>query len=151
MRTVSPTNIVNNIKKMKIIFLDIDGVLNCEKTCRTSGCVFPIDPHKVVLLDRIIQATECKVVLSSSWRHHAEGRKNARKAVDFFDTTDRTLNGFRGDEISSWLEHYPEVEKYAILDDDSDFKNWQPLFQTTFKEGLTEKIAQKVIDHFNKK
>ena len=55
----------------------------------------------------------------------------------------------RGDEINAWLSEHPEVTKYAILDDESDFYDDQPLFQTTFETGLTDEIAQKVIDHLN--
>lgn len=60
---------------------------------------------------------------------------------------DHTL---RGDEINAWLKDHPEVTKYAILDDDCDFYDDQPLFQTTFQYGLTDEIAEAVIKHLGK-
>jgi membrane-bound lytic murein transglycosylase MltF len=41
------------------------------------------------------------------------------------------------------------VERYAILDDDTDMLPEQlpNFFQTTWEEGLTEEIAEKVIAH----
>lgn len=56
----------------------------------------------------------------------------------------------RGDEINDWLAKHPEVDKYAILDDDSDFYDDQPLFKTTFKDGLTDEIAEAVIEHLGR-
>ena len=38
---------------------------------------------------------------------------------------------------------------YAILDDDADFLPHQWLFKTNFNDGITEEIAQAVIDHLN--
>lgn len=64
---------------MKVIFLDVDGVLNSMR----SFCVAPkpaeyrcfedwvyesIDPIAVALIDRLITENECKLVISSSHR-----------------------------------------------------------------------------------
>ena len=56
---------------MKIIFLDIDGVLNCmqyliENNCRGIG----IDPARVALVADIVRASGAKIVLTTSWRSH---------------------------------------------------------------------------------
>jgi hypothetical protein len=61
-----------------------------------------------------------------------------------------TLGNTRGDEIREWLRKNPEVTKYAILDDDSDFYPDQPLFKTTFETGLTDEIAKQVTNYLNK-
>ena len=57
---------------MKIIFLDIDGVLNSigwvERTKGTAYEDKEIDPSKVRLLKQIIDKTDAKIVLSSTWR-----------------------------------------------------------------------------------
>lgn len=69
--------------------------------------------------------------------------------VDIIDVTP-TLSGIRGDEVNAWLAKHPEVEKYAILDDDSDFYPDQPLFKTSFTGGLTDDIAEKVIEYLGR-
>ena len=59
---------------MKIIFLDIDGVLNSdtwEKSKAFKNGVYPsnsFDPFSVQLLNNIINETQAKVVLTSTWR-----------------------------------------------------------------------------------
>ena len=53
---------------MKIVFLDIDGVLNCEGS--RSRCVGyrGIDDKKVENLAQIVKATGAKIVLISTWK-----------------------------------------------------------------------------------
>ena len=46
----------------KIIFLDFDGVI----TNYESG--FRLNPEKLMLLEQIIDATDCGLVISSAWR-----------------------------------------------------------------------------------
>ena len=56
---------------MKVIFLDFDGVLNSEKYIRTCGHYgVIIDPSRMVMLKEIIDKTDAKIVLSTSWREH---------------------------------------------------------------------------------
>ena len=54
---------------MKVIFLDIDGVLN-SMSCKATieGFDF-VEDEKVALLKEIIDLTGAKVVLSSTWRY----------------------------------------------------------------------------------
>ena len=47
-------------------------------------------------------------------------------------------NGFRGDETKEWLANHPQVERYAILDDGSDFHEDQPHFKATWDIVLGE-------------
>jgi len=132
---------------MKILFVDCDGVINNSKTPNTDG--WPVDPLCAFLVGKIVLATDCKIVLSSSWRHANEGRLIFRRKVyPFIDITSDDKYA-RGDEIASWLLANPDVTRYAILDDDADMLPEQPLFQTTFAEGLTEEIAERVIKYLN--
>lgn len=142
---------------MKILFLDIDGVMNNARSSQTADRYLPIEPYAVLLLDRIIQATGCQVVLSSSWRHMLDWKdmmKRFMPSVEFLDKTPRVDGGFRGDEILKWIIDFEEknerVEVHAILDDNLDFHRDQPLFKTSWPTGLTEEIAQAVIAHLNK-
>lgn len=151
---------------MKVLFLDIDGVVNKRENFNPKGMMgpYPIDAYCAFLVGRIVLQTGCEVVLSSSWRHHPDGVKTvSERVVPLLDKTGnhkwdgkiRHARGrdwphdLRGDEVNDWLAEHPEVERYAILDGDSDFYDEQPLFQTTFKDGLTDEIAQQVIDYLN--
>lgn len=62
---------------MKVIFLDIEGVLTCDKSCIKSyflNTYFPskyhttLDERKVKLLGKICEYTNAKIVLTSTWR-----------------------------------------------------------------------------------
>jgi hypothetical protein len=53
---------------IKLLFLDIDGVLNAHESDPDVLCG-PIFRDKVRLLNRILRATDAKVVLSSAWRY----------------------------------------------------------------------------------
>lgn len=60
---------------MKVIFLDIDGVLNSVEDCRKShwtmkapSGVFGVSKTRIKLLKKIVDATDAKIVLISSWK-----------------------------------------------------------------------------------
>jgi len=149
---------------MKILFLDVDGVINSEETFRVNGHArFPIDAYMAFLVGKIQLDTDCKVVLSSSWRHHSESVEYIHnRIVNIYDTTgsepldlDRPSgveNCQRGREIKAWMESQKyKIDKYAILDDDSDMLPEQlpNFFQTSWKIGLTDEITEKIIKHLN--
>lgn len=138
---------------MKVLFLDIDGVVNTHRTPQTDG--WPIEPFCAFQVGRIQLETGCEVVLSSSWRHSEEGVEVVEKKVlPLFSRTrvDRDGEDSRGTQIKEWLDAHPEVTRYAILDDNTDMLDEQMpnFFQTYFFCcGLTEDIANKVIAHLN--
>lgn len=138
---------------MKVLFLDIDGVCNCQFTAQRSGYFIGIDPYMALLVGRIVEATGAKIVLSSSWRYNEESKEEVRKRVmPFIDVTPMSKGlATRGREIRQWLEAHPEVEKYAILDDNDDMMEEQlpNFFKCAWNTGLTEETANKVIAHFN--
>ena len=61
--------------KMKVIFLDVDGVLNSDeyfdkiKNVNICGIESEIDVEKIKLLKKAVDETGANVVLSSSWRY----------------------------------------------------------------------------------
>lgn len=151
---------------MKILFLDVDGVLNCANFMarRVKGERFTmIDPMRSLLVHRICEATGCKIVVSSSWRHSPDGLEEIKTAVGAFNVIDKTprtvlpLAKFeRGCEIKEWLDRHDlenePVKRYAILDDDNDMLTEQlpNFFRTDWEgEGLTQEIADAVITHLN--
>lgn len=135
---------------MKVLFLDIDGVVNCSSTMQRHGAFIGIDPRLAARVKKIKKATGCKIVLSSTWRLNGESRAEVvRHGLHFIDITPEARSGIRGNEIYAWLQDHPEVTRYAILDDDSDFLADQPLFKTTWHNGITDEIAAKVIEYLN--
>jgi hypothetical protein len=148
---------------MKILFLDIDGVCNSRAYLyrlraknKKATLWYGIDPEAAKLVRHIVKETGCKVVLSSTWRMYEDGKAQVRREVcHFIDCTKDLQRGSkrgivpRGEEVQDWLRRHPSVTQYAILDDDSDFLPTQWLFKTTFEHGITDDIAQAVIDHLN--
>lgn len=137
---------------MKVLFLDIDGVVNCKTTQQRHRGFIGIDPYLAFLVGKIVLATDCKVVLSSSWRHSQDGIDEVKKQViDIYDITGNCCSGIRGVEIHNWLKQHEEVTKYAILDDEGDMLLWQKdnFFQTSWDTGITEEIVEKVIKHLS--
>lgn len=146
---------------MKVLFLDVDGVLNSRDYVRRQRAKdrnyrlwLDVDPVAVAMVQRIIKETGCKVVLSSTWRLYKDSRDLVAKRVcQYIDCTEDLQRGAkrgivdRGEEIKLWLDKHPGATHYAILDDDSDFLPEQWHFKTTFEKGITEDIAQAVIDH----
>ena len=143
----------------KIVFLDIDGVLNSKETLkRCGGGILGIDPYLVSIFNHIILETDAEIVISSSWRHSPRGMEDIKKALvhPILDKTPKCCAGIRGVEIYQWINKNIDYDKrddlkYAILDDDSDMLLWQKdsFFQTTFDKGITKEIVQKVIKHLN--
>lgn len=144
----------------KILFLDIDGVVNNRETMRKythRGCT-GIDPELAFIVGKIKLYTDCEVVLSSSWRHIPENHEVIKQQVcDFIDITPSCCAGIRGVEIYQWISKNIKWDdrktlNYAILDDDSDMLLWQKdhFFQTDGMIGITEEIAQRVIEHLNR-
>ena len=139
----------------KVIFLDIDGVLNDGFTILGTGKDFPTRDH-LDCLKQIVDGTGAEIVLSSSWRFYAQYRndvKNALRNVDlkFIDYTKELPKG-RDAEIREWLLRHPEVDKYLILDDLNEFSDELKEHQvlTAFATGLLPEHVQKAIDILNK-
>lgn len=140
---------------MTIIFLDIDGVLNCAGTTQQFNGVIGIDTQKVATMKRILDETGASVVLSSTWRFDQDWRLALSSAGlpihKFVGVTDRVDSRIRGEEIAKWLQEHDAIDRYAILDDDLDMLPGQPHFKTTWQNGLTDEIADAVIHHLNMK
>lgn len=133
---------------MKILFLDIDGVVNCKHTKQHYQGFIGIDPVKAALVKHIVEATGCEIVLSSTWRIKPADRNEVRRRVgEFYDVTPDTGAIIRGTEIQQWLDTHPEVTQYAILDDDEDMLPEQDAYfiRTSWDIGLTEELAEQVI------
>ena len=136
---------------MKVLFLDIDGVVNNERTKANFEGLIAIDPTMAALGQRIVQNTGCEIVLSSSWRLFQNIRNEVERKICKFSDITPILHAPRGYEIKVWLTLHPEIDHYAILDDAESILPEQRanFFQTTWESGLTEDIALAVEKHLN--
>ena len=155
---------------MKVIFLDIDGVLNYTQwytNDRNPGNINgeegDLDPLCVNRIINICNNTGAKVVISSDWRISWYGTqlRLARMGLDenyILDKTPEriwiTIPGFdhsRGAEINDWLEMHPECDKYAIIDDRTDFKPEQQKYFIHINHhcGITDEDMNKAINILN--
>ena len=132
----------------RVIFLDIDGVLNSAPFLG-EGADLPweamIDPRAVARLNALVRATGAAIVVSSSWRCHVPLARIARILGDHgFDgeiigATPRRPSS-RGAEIQAWLDEAADgPDAFVILDDVSDMGPLTPhLVLTSFDEGLLD-------------
>lgn len=79
---------------MKVIFLDIDGVLNSNRTIYEN---VSLEDDLILNLKEIVDRTEAKIILSSSWRLIPEALS---KVMDKLFRYDLSLSGVTDDGIS---------------------------------------------------
>ncbi len=140
----------------KIIFLDIDGVLNrlgiINRTKTKWGAFIGMEPELVERFNLLCIDTGAKVVLSSTWRHDEDWLETMRAnglTCEFLGRTPHFPGSERGEEVDHWICQYlgvdgQNINGYAILDDDADFFPMQPLFKTDYRHGLTPEIAKAI-------
>ena len=147
---------------MKIIFLDIDGVLNCEHYLRTHVCRgVGIDPERMALLAEIVRASGANIVLTTSWRTHWSEDPDkcdemgkeinetfAAHGLSVYGKTPR-LYYSREKEILAWLEDNPEVTRFVIIDDmylQHDELDAHIVRTSGFRGGLCEENVMEAIE-----
>jgi hypothetical protein len=140
-------------KEIKVIFLDIDGVLNSAQD-RFSYTI-ETDKH-LQLLKQLVDKTNARIVLSSSWRLVDSCLFQVIKRLEDFnmkllDVTWKRMKGPRGEEIRDWLSKH-DVKSFVILDDEADMCEYTKtkLVQTDPMIGLVEKDVDKAIAILNK-
>ena len=137
---------------MKVIFLDIDGVLNCDKTPNPRKFPYVVDKKLLLRFNGLLKRTRAKVVLFSSWRCDPVGLLAARHYdVPFIDVCPDRPKSPRGKEMLKWLADHPGVSRFAIIDDEDDGLDDFPLFQPSCKTGITPQIVKGVERYLNGK
>ena len=143
---------------MKLIFLDIDGVMNhrthFERSRQHEGQEF--SPLAVRNLREILKATGAKIILSSTWRKGltAKGMKELFAWYDLdkyvIGKTPVLIDQIRGLEIKKFIDEIPSLESFVILDDDGDMGELMPfLVQTSNTHGLSDDkrdVAVKILN-----
>lgn len=147
------------MEAIKVVFLDVDGVLNSSKTTRrTSSMYFRFVGKRYILnLKRILSTTGAKVVLSSDWRYDRDDPSQnemflelrdelLKYDIEFYGFTPEIPSGHRGEEINLWLSEHPEVSNFVILDDRLDIEpNKDHWVQTLMSRGLRKEETDKAI------
>ena len=158
---------------MKVIFLDIDGVLVTRNSIKYQYLNFPDDTSirfskkAVKNLNKLIRLTEAKIVISSTWRlfHSLEElqnifkRQNIKGEVISTTSVERATveeDIPRGQKIADWLREHNDIEQYVIIDDDvqADCIQFHPFncVETSYKRGFApEERFNEAIAILNKK
>jgi len=159
---------------MRVLFLDIDGVLNTDRNFQKQGKQSqPFDPEAIAALNRVLRETDAKIVVSSAWRIKPEGWTEAAqlewlKELLASEGVKGEVVGFtpwliigekeefapghfmypsspRRDEIAAWLKDHPEVTSWVAVDDDFEAGPLN-LVLCDEEDGLTDALADEVIE-----
>ena len=143
---------------MKVIFLDIDGVLVTRNSIKYQHLNYPEETEimfskkAVKNLNKLTRLTKSKIVVTSTWRlfHSLEELQKIFKKQgvkgEIISTTSIERAPIeedipRGKKISDWLEQYPDVRQYVIIDDDvqADCIQFHPhnCVETSYKQGFS--------------
>ena len=157
---------------MKVIFLDIDGVLVTRNSIKYQHLNYPdetsirFSKNAVKYLNKLIRLTKAKIVISSTWRlfHSLEDLQNIFKkqgvsgmiiSTTSIEKAPIEIDIPRGQKITDWLANHSEVEQYVIIDDDvqADCIQFHPYncVETSYKFGFSsEEKLKEAIEILNK-
>ena len=151
---------------MRVLFLDVDGVVCCNRDSL-------IEPDKMEVLQKICEATRCKVCISSNWRLFDDLRQHLYRQLAHYKiecvgaTPDagESQHGMpmRPCEIKAWVDEWhgqpadakkqrPAITSFVALDDrplmeETGGKYLHDHFVQTHPEvGLTEIAGARAID-----
>ncbi|MDE7464451.1 MAG: hypothetical protein K2M48_05420 [Clostridiales bacterium] len=150
------------MEKIKVLFLDIDGVLCLHEEGvvnwgeNTNDDVF--DEQCCRRLKEIIEATDCKLALSSFWRLQKRDCLNILRQLKPFGITSADFIGgtplmdHRGDEVMTFIERHPEIGTFVAVDDEDYSGDRFPadrLVLTQLERGITESAKELIIQKLN--
>ena len=158
----------------KVIFLDIDGVLNsnfwnADHQREISDGKY-IDTEKVKLLSKLVKKAEAEIILHSGWRFWFGSdlkplRSEAGYLADLLEKEGMVVGGMtpdltteeirktkkfskvKADEILMWLKNHPETERWVVIDDLELHNDEIAKMQvkTDPEQGLTEEDVAKAL------
>lgn len=159
---------------MKIIYLDLDGVLNNTEYYQKKDLSSHHKEHShfdiknISALNKIVKNTDAKVVLSSAWRLIKTVEEtnllfkevginaeviSATESLHYKDTYELAPRGL---EILKWIRDYHRtlkggLENYVIIDDEDDILDIQEkhFFHINDVVGLTDQNADVIIEFLN--
>ena len=172
-------------KEDKLVFLDFDGVLNSSEfaahqyrnneSAQDRMGLDLFDPNAVECINRIVDATGAKIVVTSSWRYlgltklqklwkerglhgeivgmtslHVADELILEKGIEWLER--ETYGSPRSVEIAHWLKSYDINDNFVILDDLPMPQDLQArAIQVNPQFGLTDQHVKQVITIFNTK
>ena len=110
---------------MKVMFLDIDGVVNPFQTDYDGNVITKINDECVGNVRDVVVKTGCKIVISSTWKVSSammdvleeELFPKLPKGCVIGSTPTLIPQRNREEEISIYLSSHNDIEKYVIVDD----------------------------------
>ena len=152
---------------IKIIFEDIDGpLIPYNKESDVNYHNFFNEPDKwsktaMSNLNTIIEKTDAKVVLSSSYRDDKpkseieDMMKKAGFKYKLYDCVPNDKSKKRGADIKDWLKNNKNVSNFIIIDDNKhdlyDVFSKKHIVKTTHELGITDSIMEEAIEKLNVK
>lgn len=154
----------------KILFLDIDGVLNGHERHANGYC--GINPERLRLLDHIVEQTDCRIVLASAWRYMilggdmtlkgfgyllsimGAGKKTADALLDYLPRDSYHADPHdRGNLAKRWVDEQYRIVAMAVglddLEDPGYTANGIAFVRTDPAVGLTADTANEAIRILN--
>ena len=164
-------------KNMKVIFLDIDGVVNTSANRWETGRVkfrgkrcIPTNREPKRVLAKLIEwmlENDVYFVMSTSWGRCSTAedwneilRNYGVKKDLVISRTPLHHKGIRGLEILKWIKIWNEektekVKDYLVIDDDifdiEPYISKSRIIHTDVRKGLTETDLKKIKIYFNRK
>lgn len=153
---------------MKVVFLDVDGVLNYSGCKETFHGFLGVTDEGLDRLAEIVFSCSppAAIVLTSSWKTFWDNQPINSDSLDpmalylierlksrGLHLTDRTQEKNphdRGLGIKGWLRKVPDIESWVVLDDEvfPDYEKYgigPHLVKTSFGIGLTDHSVEKAI------
>lgn len=134
---------------MKLLFLDIDGVITSDEAILDMTRVYPFSDACVAVLNKVLEQHKLRIILTSSWRTVFDAEKqnqvfkeNGVNQVPAGQTKEIAYSD-RGKEIAEYLAKR-KVDCFVILDDmymdgfENNFVHIDP------KTGLTEAYLERI-------
>lgn len=153
---------------MKVIFLDIDGVLNYENCDASYGNSYFVVKDKLRLVSELVEETGAQIVLTSTWRYGAKDMEQGHESfeaglyeallhalddvgLEIYDCTGEE-EACRGLEIKKWLMQNNGIESFVIVDDldEEQFELLEDfLIQTDIMRGIERshiELAKRILN-----
>ena len=145
---------------MKLIFLDIDGVLNNPKSAEKFGTFNILDAECVSVLRNLVILNNASIVISSTWRGFDNWHDKISGAISnagwtearhfIVDRTPFSAESIRSNEIMSWLTNNKSLlpwKEFIAIDDDNFDMDGIPLIKADPELGLQKSDLISLINH----
>ena len=155
---------------MKLVCLDIDGVLNNDESTKTDSKTgssvglkpgfAALDPACIARVAKICELTGAKILITTSWRkYYTQDElvtifKHHGLTAEVVGFTPVFRSRERGDEIKAWFKTHrlsggEAIKSFVILDDDDDMGSLFPYLVKTGEFGLLDQHVEVAVRILN--